>query len=119
MGSLPKTHPVTYEEWLEMPQSEGREEVVNGEIIPMPLAPQLAVEILSPSETRRLTDAKLRDYESISLPEVWIVAPEGETLELLQLEGERLVTRAVLRHGILKPRAFPHVEIDIAQIWPD
>ena len=126
MASLQKTRLVTYEEWLEMPQSEGREEVVNGEIIQMPpaksphmgvleglvraflpqldkaryhvcfgsyglvikkkplvcrepdlaifdrstmvredgyyhSAPQLAVEILSPSETRRMTAEKLRD----------------------------------------------------------
>ena len=26
---------------------------------------------------------------------------------------------AILTSGVLKPRAFPHVQIDIAQIWPD
>jgi Uma2 family endonuclease len=37
MASLPTTRRVTYEEWLEMPiVEEGREEVIDGEIILMP-----------------------------------------------------------------------------------
>jgi Uma2 family endonuclease len=183
MASLPRTHLVTYDEWLEMPQSAGREEVVNGEIISMPpakdphmetleqllraflrqldeayricvgsyglviriapltsripdlaifdratlimkdgyyhSAPQLAIEILSPSETRRMTAAKLRDYESIGVPEVWVLSPEAGSVEVLHLQDNRLGTTAILTTGILKPRAFPHVQIDIAQIWPD
>jgi Uma2 family endonuclease len=184
MATLPKTRLVTYEEWLEMPQSEGREEVVDGEIIQMPPAkglhmrvleklvrafvrqldeaqhhiffgsyglvirtnpltcrepdiaifdrttlvekdgyyrspPQLASEILSPSETRRMTERKLRDYEAIGVPEAWIVGPESATVEVLHLEEGRLRTTAILREGILKPREFPHVQVDIAQIWPD
>lgn len=184
MASLPNTRLVTYEEWLGMPQSDGREEVVNGEIISMPpaqkmhmavlrrlvraltqqldeahydvnfgsyglvirekpltcrepdvavferssedsddgyyhCAPQLAIEILSPSETRRLAAAKLRDYESIGVPETWVVSPEAGTVEVLYLEEKHLVTSAILMDGILKPRAFPHVQVNIAQIWPD
>src|ERR1700730_17190130 len=38
MASLPKTATVTYEEWLRMPVTEGREEVVDGEIQIMPAA---------------------------------------------------------------------------------
>ena len=185
MASLPNPTRVTYEEWLEMPVvKDGREEVVDGEIIFMPPAksthafivenladelkrqlerrnyrilsssfglvvrekpltcrnpdvvvferasmvekdgyfrspPQLAIEVLSPSETRRMTEHKVRDYESIGIPEVWIVGPEGATVEVLQLEDGRLRTTAILREGILKPREFPHVQVDIAQIWPD
>src|SRR6476619_6563855 len=46
MATLPKTRLVTYEEWLEMPQSEGLEEVVNGEIIQMPPAKDLQMRVL-------------------------------------------------------------------------
>src|SRR4051812_27721684 len=46
MATLPKTRLVTYEEWLEMPQSEGREEVVDGEIIEMPPAKDLHMRVL-------------------------------------------------------------------------
>lgn len=184
MASLPNTRLVTYEEWLEMPESEGREEVVNGEIIQMPPAqkphmkvlrrlvaallreldearydvnfgsygllirktpltcrepdiavferskedgdekhynypPALAIEILSPSETRRMTAAKVRDYESIGTPEVWIVSPEGCTIEVLHLTSGQLVTTAVVVEGVLKCRTLPQVEIAVESIWPD
>ena len=38
-------------------------------------APQLVIEVLSPSETRKEIAAKLRDYESIGVEEVWLVSP--------------------------------------------
>jgi Uma2 family endonuclease len=62
MASLPNTKPVTYEEWLEMPEvSEGIEEVVNGEIQMMPppkwphstILDDLSV-LISPQIDRRL-----------------------------------------------------------------
>jgi Uma2 family endonuclease len=82
-------------------------------------APQLAVEVLSPSETRRMTDRKIRDYEAIAVPEVWIVSPQEGTVEVIQFDDGQLRTTSVLTNGILKPREFPHVQVDIAQIWPD
>lgn len=145
MASLPKTGTVTYEEWLRMPVVEcGREEVVNGEMIRRePLtrrspdaavferatmveedgsylsAPQLALEVLSPSETRKEIAEKLRDYESIGAEEVWLVNPEAATVEVLQLENGSLQRAAIWAEGILKPRHFPAVQVDIARIWPD
>lgn len=82
-------------------------------------APQLAVEVLSPSESRARNERKLRDYESIGTPEVWVVNPPDRSVEILQLDDGRLRTIATLKEGILKPIALPHVQIDIAQIWPD
>jgi Uma2 family endonuclease len=184
MATLPKTRIVTYEEWVNMPVSEGREEVVNGEIRQMPparslharivhrlvsafvrqldqaeydvltgsfgliirkapltsrtpdlaiferasvveidgyfhSAPKLAIEVLSPSETRRQTAEKVADYESIGVPEVWIASPQAETVEVLMLEQGRLCRSVVLADGILTPREFPHVQVDISRIWPD
>ena len=39
-------------------------------------APQLVIEVLSPSETRNEIRDKLRDYESIGVEEVWLVSPK-------------------------------------------
>jgi Uma2 family endonuclease len=184
MATLPKTGTVTYEEWLRMPETEGREEVVNGEIRLMPTAkfvhapvvanlvaefhrqldgrkvevfsgsfgivirrgpltcripdiavfeeetwvviegyfhsaPELAIEVLSPSETRRLTGERLRDYESIGILEVWIISPEAQTVEVLLLDNGGFRREALLAEGLLKPTRFPSVQIDITQIWPD
>jgi Uma2 family endonuclease len=82
-------------------------------------APQLAVEALSPSNTRRERDEKLADYATLGIPEVWIIAPEGRTVEVLYLENGQFRGHAVLTDGILTPKHFPGVEVRISEIWPD
>jgi Uma2 family endonuclease len=82
-------------------------------------APQLVIEVLSASETRREISEKLRDYESIGVAEVWLVSPEAATVEILYLQEGKLRSAAVLTEGILKPKHFPSVQIDIASIWPE
>jgi Uma2 family endonuclease len=82
-------------------------------------APQLAVEVLSPANTRREREEKLNNYAEIGTPEVWVISPEGKTVEILLLEQGRLHRSAILAEGLLKPVRFPHVQINIAEIWPD
>jgi Uma2 family endonuclease len=82
-------------------------------------APQLVIEVLSPSETRKEIGEKLLDYERIGVEEVWLVSPEARTVEVLQLQNGRLERQAVRAEGILKPKHFPEVQIDIAEIWPE
>ena len=181
MATTPKT--LTYEEWLQLPETEGIEEVVNGEIRKMPpnrvphaftvenladllkekldrrtvqvlvtsfglvirksplttrapdiavfiradlvvqngyihSAPELIVEVLSPGNTRAEREEKLADYASLGVPEVWVVSPEAQTVEVLTLQDGRLVTTSLLRSGELTPTRFPDGRIDIAAIWP-
>jgi Uma2 family endonuclease len=82
-------------------------------------APQLLVEVLSPSNTRREREEKLGDYAEIGVPEVWVISPEARTVEVLYLEDRYLRTACVLNSGILTPKLFPQVKVDIATIWPD
>lgn len=82
-------------------------------------APQLAVEVLSPANTRRERTEKLTDYASIGIPEVWIISPQAQTVEVLFLEDSRYRRSAILAEGVLKPARFPDVQINIAEIWPD
>jgi Uma2 family endonuclease len=181
MATSSKT--LTYEEWLTLPEVEGVEEVVNGEIRKMPpnkvihadtvenLAdllkaqvdrrsvqvrvstfglvirrdplstrvpdiavfirsnvierdgyinspPELVVEVLSPANTRSERAEKLQDYESLGVPEVWVVSPEAQTVEVLLLQDGHLATTSLLREGQLKPTRFPEASVDIAAIWP-
>jgi Uma2 family endonuclease len=182
MATSSKT--LTYEEWLTLPEVEGVEEVVNGEIRIMPpnklphayavenladllkakldrrtvqvlvttfglvirrdplttrvpdiavfirsnvverdgyihSAPELVVEVLSPSNTRSERAEKLRDYESLGVPEVWVVSPEAQTVEVLRLNQDgRLAITSLLREGQLTPARFPEASVDIAAIWP-
>ena len=82
-------------------------------------APQLVVEVLSPANTRRERAEKLADYASIAVPEVWVVSPEGRTVEVLYLEEGELRRHAILADGLLKPKHFPNVEVQISEIWPE
>ena len=82
-------------------------------------APQLVVEVLSPGNTRRERERKLADYASLGVPEMWVVSPEARTVEALYLESGFLRSAQVLTLGVLEPRQFPGVQIQIAGIWPD
>jgi Uma2 family endonuclease len=181
MATTPKLF--TYEEWLKLPEAEGIEEVVNGEIRKMPpnkwnhartveqlamllrgqvdpekilvvttvfglvirheplttrvpdlavfrmsgivehdgyihSAPELIVEVLSPANTRAERAEKLKDYEILGVPEVWVVSPEARTIEVLSLKDGRLSTTALKREGQIKPAHLAGVAIEIAAIWP-
>jgi Uma2 family endonuclease len=82
-------------------------------------APQLVVEVLSPGNTRRERERKLADYASLGVPEMWVVSPEARTVEVLYLESGFLRSAQVLTQGVLEPKQFPGVQIQIAGIWPD
>ncbi len=60
--------------------------------------PDLVVEILSLGNSRREIESKLSDYARIGVRECWMVAPQGCTVEVLQLdngEWRRLSIRGV------------------------
>ena len=79
--------------------------------------PDLVVEILSPSNSRADIESKLADYAGIGVQECWLVAPEGQTIEVLQLEGgewKRLAIRGVgenVETAVLRGLELPVLEI--------
>lgn len=82
-------------------------------------APQLVIEVFSPSNRPKNRERLRDDYASLGVPEYWEVSPNRRTLEVLLLEAGRYHTAATLAEGILKPREFPDVQVDISTIWPD
>jgi len=82
-------------------------------------APQLIVEVFSLSQTREDMEEKVADYASLGVPEVWVISPKERTVEVLYLSDGRLRPVQVLRDGILTPKHFPQVKVDIAAIWPE
>ena len=82
-------------------------------------APDLIVEVLSPSENRRRKEEKLADYAAIGAPEVWLVSPEAETVEVRLLKEGKLERTAILAEGSLQPSQFAGVTISVPAIFPE
>ena len=52
-------------------------------------APDLVIEVLSPSSVRHDRQTKFRVYETAGIPEYWIINPKGGTVEIYALENEQ------------------------------
>jgi Uma2 family endonuclease len=81
-------------------------------------APDMVVEVLSPSTAQRDRTLKKKLYAKYGVPEYWIVDPEEETIEVLTL-GERGYERAGLYHKneTLASPLLPGLRIPLDEIF--
>ena len=82
------------------------------------LAPDWVCEVLSPSTAFLDRGDKLRIYAREQVPHVWLVDPEGKTLEVLLLDGTTYRIVDVFS-GETKVRAVPFdaIELDLSILW--
>ncbi len=81
-------------------------------------APELVVEVLSPSDTKAVLSGKLRDFRRVDVKECWIVNLEAQTVEVLRLSPEREETLAVYLIGDAVPSAvFPELSVAVTEIF--
>lgn len=52
------------------------------------ITPDLVVEVLSPSDTKKVLVGKLADYQRIGVKECWLVSREAHSVEVLRLSVE-------------------------------
>jgi Uma2 family endonuclease len=82
--------------------------------------PDLVVEVLSPSNTRRELTAKLQDYQSIGVREAWVVSPQAHTVEILQLSTERIERSGLYGLGdTIVSQVLPDLRLTVAEIFPE
>ena len=62
---------------------------------PLEVSPDVVVEVLSPSNTRSEMAARLEDYRQIGVYQCWLVSPEAETVEVIDLTGSEPRSLAV------------------------
>jgi len=79
--------------------------------------PDLIVEILSPTTTRRDRVAKLNAFARRGVAHYWLVDPDARTLEALALaEGAYRVEAALEEDAVFRPRLFPDLEIPLPEL---
>ncbi len=82
------------------------------------IPPDLAIEILSPSNTRAYLLDKLADYGQMGVRECWIVHPETHTVEVARLS--RQGTEDIQTFGMgetLRSEVLPDLSVDVAEIF--
>jgi Uma2 family endonuclease len=85
---------------------------------PITVAPELVVEVLSPSETRRSLEGKIADFEPIGVDECWIVDIESETVEVLPLSQSEAEAPAVYSRGqAAQSVVFPDVAVNVGDMF--
>lgn len=96
--------------------SRERLDIVGDDIIAG--APDLVVEVLSPSNWVFDRTRKQKAYEQAGVREYWIVDYRARTVDVLVLEGREYVQRGQYREGDLAPsEALPGFTIPVADIF--
>lgn len=81
-------------------------------------APDLVIEIFSPSTEQRDRTTKRTLYARHGVQEYWLVDPEAETIEVLALGDDGFnETRLYERSEALQSPTFPGLEIDLDEIF--
>ena len=82
-------------------------------------APDLVVEILSPSTRSRDLGIKMRRYAASGVPWYWVVDPRTRTLDEYRLlaDGGYELVGSYGPGGIFRPALFPGLEVPIDELW--
>lgn len=81
-------------------------------------APDLAVEILSPSSLRRDRVQKMRIYARHAVPHLWLLDAQARTLEEFVLDGSTYrLTSTGQDDDVFHPALFPGLDIPLKEVW--
>lgn len=84
------------------------------------LGADLVAEIVSPDDPARDLVVKRADYAEASVPEYWIVDPDGETLTVLALAGNAYVEHGVFARGdTATSPLLDGVAVDVASLFDE
>jgi Uma2 family endonuclease len=80
--------------------------------------PDLVIEVLSPTNTRREVADKLEDYRSIGVREAWIVSPEAFTVEVVRLGTEGVQTLDIFGTGMtIRSEVLAGLSLPVAEVF--
>jgi len=80
-------------------------------------APNVVVEVSSPSNRRMEIPRKLELYQRFGVPEYWYVDLQVDRIEIHRLEGTRYAAPVILRRGdVLRSEQVPGFEVPVDDI---
>ena len=80
-------------------------------------APDLVVEVLSPSTRRRDLRVKMQIYARFGVPFYWVADPEAETVQPYELTPQGYAAQSTLRAGdTLGCPLFPGITVEVARL---
>jgi len=82
-------------------------------------APDLVVEILSPSNTAREMGRKFRLYQNAGVREYWVVSPEDKALETYLFDGNVIRFRSHTATDRAEVGIFPGFAIDLEPVFAE
>jgi Uma2 family endonuclease len=89
------------------------EELKSAKVIP--IIPEIAAEVLSPSETPRMIHRKLKQYFEAGVKEVWLIDPDSHEVEVWR--GATLPDRALVAGEALTSPLLPGFELPLSELF--
>lgn len=82
-------------------------------------APDIVVEILSPSNNKKELKNKYQVYEESGVKEYWIVSPQDKTFlsYILNNDGKFIPTRLMVGGDFYKSELLPGFELDLEEVF--
>ena len=80
-------------------------------------APDLVIEILSPSTADRDKELKLRLYARYGVTEYWIVDPDRKSVQVMELGTEGYSTIHTYNSGEFSSNVLPEFSIEIEDVF--
>lgn len=84
---------------------------------PIDVVPELVVEILSPSTSRKDRVLKLNYYQSAGIRHYWIVDPEDGFIEAYELHDEHYMSLVRAHTGMFAHSSFPGLSFDLETLF--
>ena len=81
-------------------------------------APDLVIEIISPSTSKKDQKDKYELYEEYGVKEYWLVFPETKSVMVFRLEeGKYVTSRPLTESEKVKSYLFPELEVDLNEVF--
>lgn len=83
-------------------------------------APDLVVEVLSPSNAALDRSRKVKLYARFGVQRVWLVDPAERSFECLGLDGPTYrIDASFAENDVVEPPGFEGLKIELSELWPE